>query len=289
MASQGNHTIRSGETLTSIAKTHGLPGPDCIWRFTKDVRKKPISADPDQIPAGVTISVPLAPSQYDEAIQRLRNLRIESQRDFAEIQADLNQAKRTTDRDVGRLDLAADVIFLAKGAGKASLKYGPRFAKLVMGKNTLKATHALVKASNPNANSVEGQIVHRGLDVAADNSILPMNSRMPSVKNLKRGVGKEALDAGAEWLIRAAKKAEWISGAVADSLEVVADVAIKGVEAANPSKIATAVFAIQYGETPDEVHRKALQRIQQSSQQVNSRLQSKIVTLQKEKRVVYPQ
>jgi hypothetical protein len=124
---------------------------------------------------------------------------------------DLDLEKAKTDRFGKKLDLTADVLFAFKGAGKAMLKYGSRYATLVVGKETLKLIPSIIDTVNPNADSTQGKLISRSMSVAADNSLLPLVRRTPKPGQIGKSIGKESADAAIEWATKRAEAAEWIS------------------------------------------------------------------------------
>ena len=290
MASQGKHRVQNGETLDGIAKKFGLPGHEPIWRFNSQVLQKPISNDPNKIAAGVEITIPLTLAQYEIAITRLRELKRYSDKDFNAIENALNEDKAEMDRFGKRIDLAADVIFAVKGIGKAVLTYGSRYATLIVGKETLKLVPKVADAINPNSDSAEGQIAKRAGNVVAENSLLPLAGRAPKPGLVGKSLLKEGADAAVENLTRKAVEANKLADWQSEAIKMISKIAmngVKGLEAISPSGVAKLAIGLRYGQTPDEVHREAINNIRQSRDAARRSVESSIARLLSERQTVY--
>ncbi len=290
MASQGKHRVQDGETLDGIAKQYGLPDHKPLWRFHSEVLNQPISSDPNRVSAGVELTVPLTRQQYSDAIASLRELKSSSEKDFNAIEQDLNAEKARVDRFGKRIDLTADVIFAVKGAGKAVLKYGGRYAALVAGKETAKLVPKVVDAVNPNSDSSEAQMVKRGGNVLADNSLLPLAGRMPKKSLIGKSMLKEGADAAVEHLTKKAEEANWLAGWQREAVNALSKLAIngaKGLEAISPTGLAKIAISWKYGQTPDELHRATVSNIRQAREASRRSIDTSIARLLKERQTVH--
>lgn len=291
------HTIRSGDSLSAIAEQYGFEGGwDPIWKYNC---KKQIltSGDSSRIPVGVDIIIPRTAKEYDTAIGGLKTLLTDVDKDTAQSLKELAGYKAEADKVGAAVDIAADVAFAAKGAVKASLKYGPRYARYIMRKEAFQAVLSAADKLSGLGDSNEGIVLKNAGQAVVDQSVMLQAKRSFDAQKAKgsfatgaaKSLGKKAAVTSA----KAIAPVEMANG-VGELIDVLCDVAlvvgkgaVKMVEAVAPSKLAKGFVWITTGEHPDDTNTRMKKFIQEAGQRSAKRLRGTIASLETEKVEVY--
>ena len=291
------HQIRQGETLSGIAKEYGF-GSNWQPIMNLNVHKKLLSTtDERRIPAGSSILIPRTAQEYDAAIASLNDLLRQVDKDATQSIKELDAYKAEADRTGAYVDIAADVAFALKGAVKASITYGPRYAKYVIRKETLEAAVSVADKVLGLSESDEGRIVKSAGDAVVDQSVMLQAKR--AFDNQKAGKSFQANLAGSMAKKAAVTSAKVVApiemtNGVGEIVDVVCDVAlaagkgvIKAVEAVAPSKVAKGIVWAQSGEHPDDTNARMKRFVHTTRQKSATRLRTTITKLKDERKVVY--
>lgn len=292
------HKIRPGENLTVIAGQYGFGNAwKPIWKYNTVVKNTLVAVDKDRIPSGKSIVIPRTEKEYDEAIRSLQTLLTEVDRDTAKSLRELDGYKAEADRVGAAVDIAADVAFAAKGAVKASVKLGPRYAKYIMRKEAMTAALSAVDKVAGLGDSNEGLIVKNAGTAAVDQAVMMQAKRAFDAQKGKQGfatgmaksMGKKAAVTSA----KAIAPVEMANG-VGEIVDVLCDVAlavgkgaVKAVEAVAPSKVAKGFVWVKSGEHPDDTNARMKRFVASTGKKSAERLRKTISVLQKEKKNVY--
>jgi len=292
------HKIRPGENLTVIAGQYGF-GSDWrpIWQYNTVVKRTLNAANKDSIPAGASIVIPRTTKEYDDTIKTLQHLLIEVGRDTAKSLRELDGYKAEADRVGAAVDIAADIAFAAKGAVKASVKLGPRYAKYIMRKEAMTAVLSAVEKVSGLDNSHEGLIIKNAGTATVDQAVMIQARRTFDAQKGRNGfAGGMAKSMGKQAAVISAKAvapAEMANG-VGEIVDVLCDVAIaagKGamnaVEAIAPSKVAMGFVWFMSGEHPHDTNERVKKFVATTGQKSAERLRKTITSLQQEKKSVY--
>lgn len=291
------YKVRPGDSLSAIAEQHGFGSK---WQpiLNYNILKKILATrDERRIPAGISIAIPRTASEYDESIKILRELQLEVSKDMAKSLKELDGYKAEADRVGATVDIAADVVFAAKGAARASIKYGPRYAKYIMRKEALKVALSAAEKLTGIGDGNEELIVKNAGSAVVDQSVMIQAKRTFDAQKGQRnfGVGM-AKSLGKKATVISAKAiapVEMANG-VGEAVDVLCDVALavgKGamsaIEAVAPSKIAKGFIWWQSGEHPDDTNARMKKYVTSASQKSAERLRTTIAKLQDEKKKVY--
>ncbi len=291
------YKIRPGDTLSAIAEQYGF-GDKWHPILNYNIHKKILtSRDPKKVPAGVSILIPRTAKEYDEAIKGLQELQLEVGKDTAKSLRELDGYKAEADRTGAAVDIAADVIFAAKGAAKASIKYGPRYAKYIMRKDALQVALSTAEKLAGLADSNEELVIKNAGKAVVDQSVMLQFKRTLDAQKFQRSLGTGmAKSLGKKATVVSAKAiapVEMANG-IGEMVDVLCDVAlavgkgaIKAVEAVAPSKVAKGFVWWQSGEHPDDTNARMKRFVTATSQKSAERLRTTIVKLQIEKKEVY--
>ena len=291
------HNIRPGDSLSAIAEQYGFGGK---WQpiLNFNIHKKILtSRDERKIPAGVSIVIPRTPREYDGAIKSLRDLLVEVDRDMAKSLRELDGYKAEADRTGAAVDIAADVAFAAKGAVKASIKLGPRYAKYIMRKEVLQVALSTADKLAGLGDSNDGLVVKNAGKAAVEQSVMMQAKRTFDAQKgqrsfatgMAKSLGKKATVTSA----KAIDPVEMANG-VGELVDVFCDVAlavgkgaVSAVEAVAPSKVAKSFVWWKSGEHPDDTNARMKKFVTSTNQKSAERLRTTITKLQVEKKKVY--
>ena len=285
------YTIESGDSLSGIAKKFGFPRYEPIWIYNTRVNPALTSGDPNRIAAGVTITIPKTKQQYDEAISRLEELRMQLEEDFREMASELDTAKKDVDRFGERIDLTADLLMVGKAAVQAGIKIGSkRYRNYIIRKKGLMAAQKVLAAAIPDPNSNEGIIIDQANGAVVESSIMLQAKKGLQTARVKKVFAKGASQAlakkGAVLLARSAAPVEE-ANAAADLVGLVADFLIGGLEAIKPTSVAKIYVRATTGEHPDDTYDWAKKQIQAGRTKSLERLGLTAVKLREERGLLY--
>ncbi len=292
------HTIQSGDSLSAIAQQYGFEGGwEPIWKYNTRVKHTLTSGDRNKISPGIAIVIPRTTEEYNKAIAGLKTLLTDVDKDTAQSLKELAGYKADADKVGAAVDIAADVAFAAKGAVKASMKYGPRYAKYIMRKEAFQAVLSAADKLSGLGDSNEGLVVKSAGDAAVEQSVMLQAKRSFDAQKAKasfttgaaKSLGKKATVTSA----KAIAPVEMANG-VGELVDVLCDVALavgKGavtaVEAVAPSKIAKGFVWMTTGEHPDDTNTRMKKFIEDAGQRSAKRLRGTIASLETEKNKVY--
>lgn len=287
-----SYSIQSGDSLSKIAQKFGFKGYEPIWIYNTQVKNNLTSGDPNKIDVGVKVVIPKTQSEYGEAIKRLQELIVSVQQDFGEIAGDLDNAKRETDQYGDNLDLAADVLMIAKSGTKQVLKLGSKKMKtLVVKKKILEATTKIATdKAFAGESSNEKLVVEQAAGAVVDNSIMMMAKNQFNAAKAKdefaTGMAKGLAKKGAVMVTKSVVPVEEANGAV-EVVSMVADFLIGGLDAIKPTNVAKTWIWATTGEHPDTAYDKAQKHIRQQQQASLSILSETISKLEAERKLLY--
>jgi len=291
------YKIRPGDSLSAIAEQHGFGSK---WQpiLNYNVEKKILtSRDERKIPIGVSIVIPRMAEEYDAAIKGLQDLLSEVEKDMVKSLKELDGYKAEADRVGGYVDIAADVVLAAKGAVKASIKYGPRYAKYIMRKEVLQAAVSTVDKLVGLSDSNDGLIIKNAGKAVVDQSVMIQAKRAFDAQKgqssfttgMAQSMGKKAAVVSAKSIA----PVEMANG-VSEIVDVLCDMAFKVgkgtiavVEQIAPSKAAKAFVWFVSGEHPDDTNDRMKRFVASTNKNSSARLRTTIVKLQSEKKEVY--
>ena len=292
------HRIRPGDSLSAIAGQYGF-GTDWkpIWNYNTQVKKVLHSGNKNDIPAGTTIVIPRTAREYAAAINGLQDLLGEIDKDTAKSLKELDGYKAEADRTAAAVDITADVLFAAKGAAKASIKYGPRYAQYIIRKEALTAVMSAADKLSGLGESNEGLVVKNAGKATIEQSVMLQAKRAFDAQKGQRSfatgmaqsMGKKAAVTSA----KAIAPVEMANG-VGEAVDILCDVAlavgkgaIAAVEAVAPSKVAKAFIWATAGEHPDDTNARMKKHVADTGRKSAERLRTTIAKLQSEQKVVH--
>ena len=284
------HVIRSGETLSGIAGQYGFSGNwKPIWNYNTKVRKTLTSGDPDLIRAGVKITIPRTSMEYDVAISRLTKLLAYVDIDKEKNLRELRGYKAEADTMGARVDLAADVAFAIKGSVKASIKYGPRLAKVVMRKEALSLISSAALSVAELKGSSNEELVIQSVGTAYADSSLFRGTKIHGDKlgrHFRKNIAKSFIKKAATTVAKTVAPVEKASG-FAEAVGFVCDLALKGVEAVSPSNVAKLYVWARTGEHPADTYASMQRLVSKQAMNSRKRLEQSIKYVHHEKATVY--
>jgi hypothetical protein len=283
--------------LSSIAEQYGFGHKWQPIRNLNLYKKILTSPDATKIPAGKSILIPRKISEYDEAIRSFNELLSAVDKDAAKSLRELDEYKRAADRFGTTVDIVADIAFAAKGAVKASIKLGPRFAKYIIRKEALSAAVKVAEKVTGLGNSGEELVIKNAGKAVVDQSVMLQAKRtfdaQKSNKSFATGMAGSFAKKAAVTSAKVVAPVEMANG-IGEVVDVLCDVAlaagggvIKSIEAIAPSKVAKGFVWFQSGEHPDDTHARMKRFVQSTNRRSADRLRSTITKLQSEKQAVY--
>jgi len=292
------HKIRPGDSLSAIASQYGF-GTEWrpIWNYNTVIKKLLRSGSQDNIPVGTTIVIPRTAQEYDNAVRSLKELQAEIDKDTAKSLRELDGYKAEADRTGAAVDITADVLLAAKGAVKASIKYGPRYAKYIIRKEALTALIGTADKLAGLSDSNEGLVVKNAGKAVVDQSVMIQAKRafdaQKAHKGFATGMAKSMGKKAAVTSAKAIAPVEMANG-VGEAVDILCDVAlavgkgaIAAVETVAPSKVAKGIVWAMAGEHPDDTNARMKKHVESTGRQSAQRLRDTITKLQVEKKKVY--
>jgi hypothetical protein len=291
------HKIKAGETLAAIAQQYGF-GSDWKPILNINVDKGILTTrDETRIPAGKDLLIPRSRQEYDEAIRALKVLLNEVGKDMAQSLRELDGYKAEADRTGTAVDIAADVAFAVKGAAKASIKYGPRYAKYVMRKEAFSAALSTAEKLAGMSDSNEELVVKNTGKAVVDQSVMMQAKRVFDGQKaqksfgvgMAKSLGKKAAVTSAKTVapVEMANGLGEVVDVLCDAAMAIGSGAVKAVEAVAPSKIAKGFVWFRSGEHPDDTHTRMKRFVESTNRNSADRIRTTITKLHKEKADVY--
>lgn len=254
MAIPKTHSIKPGQTLTAIAKDYQIAGWQALYfaPCNKDFRRR--NPNPDRIPAGGKIIIPIDPIQQKEAIRKrianLRACRKEAHQLWKKEEQVIDNHFKKIKGTAEKVDAAATVALILNSLARLTYK----------GFQVMKLSDEALEAANKKA--AKEALGSRATTHGRDNTALVIAS-----------MKKESTST--VWLITKTVAQSWC-------------------DITSPSFWANTVSNLLGGkswsrsvmEKPEDLHRKMKQRLQKSSLQVFSSLDKKIHEAEKEMRAI---
>ena len=258
------------------------------WKPIRNFNAKVLtSGSDDLIYPGVKIIIPRTNAEYDETIARLKNLLGYVDRDKEATLKEMQQNKANTDRRGAQVDIAADIIFAGKGAAKGFLKYGGKVRKVVMRKHAYAAaTSAAIAISN--ANGLEGVVLKSTGSAISDSSIFQGTRRhgRKLQSNFKKSIAQSVTKMAVTNVARAIAPLEKANGFAA-AVDAICSIAIGGIEAVSPSKVAKFYVWIRTGEHQDDTYNNMQRVVKKGAIWEKNRLKEAIKKLTRDQKLVY--
>lgn len=274
------HTVRQGESLSTIAKTYGLKDWKPIWLFNTKVNAN-LTGNPDMIRAGKKIMIPRSAQGYDKLVSQLQLLK-----DTAGAGNDMIKYKLQSEYDSHQgervlFDFAGDVLTLVATSAQKIYSYTSRYA--MAGKTTGETSVRIFESAMKEHQAVRTELAKKLCDKAINEGLgLVDGDAKQAHKDLyltqKKGIdairkaGTSMLDV-ADILLDYASVSN-----VADTL-----IALSATEIALDEK----GLQVSVGETPAETYRKMQGLVSRSNQRTRDALDKKIAKYREEKRLVY--
>ena len=285
------YKVEKGDTLSNIAAKFGFDSHDPLFRYNTRVQQNISGGDPDKLQSGTTIIIPRTQSEYADVLENLENLKKVVVEDSADILKELGVAKQEAEAFGAKIDLAAELAMVGKGAVKASIKLGSkRLKSLALKKKMLEASQKVVAAGLPQ-DGADSLVIDKMTGAAVDNSTLVMAGRGLNTARMHekfvKDTGKAYAKKVAVYTTRAITPVEQADG-MAECVSMIADLVISGLEGVKPTNVAKIWLWATTGETPDDTNRKATEYVKQQTTRSLERLTGAIGRVRKEQQVVYP-
>ena len=291
------YMIKSGDTLSRIAEQHGFGSN---WQPIRNLnihRKTLTPGSETRLPIGKPILIPRTTNEYDLAIQGLKELLFEVDKDTNKSLRELDEYKREADRVGTHVDIAADIAFAAKGALLASWKLGPRYANYIMRKEAFGAAMKVAEKLTGLGDSSEELVMKNAGKAVVDQSVMYQVKRtfdaQKGNKSFAAGMAQSFAKKAAITSAKTIAPIEMTNG-IGEVVDVLCDVAlaaggglVNSIEAVAPSKVAKGFVWYQTGEHPDDTHARMKRFVQSTNRKSVDRLRSTITKLQSEKQAVY--
>lgn len=271
------HTVKSGETLSSIAARYGFKSWEPIWRFNTDV-KPVLSGNPNQIRAGATLFIPRSEAGYNYLIKKMKVLQLRLQNsletDLYQLESDyyVFKANEVAVDFVG--DVLTTLVSIGFQAKKASEVASA--AEKVVGRERVAAEYLARKEGEKLRDMLGDEFAETLADAAVERS----TDRMTD-KNRE----------GARHFYHAVKSGRKIMKAVqtfsmqgGKSLLDASDIVLEYIK---PSTLASAWLAHTVGQAPEQSYEAARRRIEKEITNSTAQLYDKIERIQDERDLLY--